>query len=601
MEMRGPRVTFIFGGSRYTAPSEGSLLEVGRALGLPFTSLCGGRGKCGKCRVRATGLISEPDPLEQELLTPEELARGVRLACRARAMGNVEVELDEEVLQDIGYREVPIPLDPVIQKAFLEITPPSLEDQRPDLERLEGAIGSPLHVPFELLHSLPSILREGEFKVTATLYLESPIPELLSLESKNSPGDLYGLALDIGTTTVAGYLVDLLTGKEVSRSSRLNAQASWGADVLSRVSFAGTPKGKRDLQSAIRKTILDIIIDCSEGIDPRYIYYVVVVGNSIMHHLFLGLDPVAIGRAPYTPVASRPFTIPAKELGLPLPYARVYSLPLIGGYVGADTVGVILATGLDQSQEIKLAVDIGTNGEIVLGSKGRLLACSAAAGPAFEGAHIKYGMRASPGAIDRVRLSSDVKVWTIGDIPPKGVCGSGLIDAVAEMLRTGIIDPTGRLRSREELHGRLPVSILDRIRDLDYEREFVLSKEPFISITQKDIRELQLAKGAILAGIRVLMAELGIEEGEISQVFLAGAFGNFIDKRSAETVGLIPRVPLEKIQGIGNGAGQGAKMVLLSRSARLRAEEIARKVNYIELSLHPLFQEEFMKGMAFEA
>jgi uncharacterized 2Fe-2S/4Fe-4S cluster protein (DUF4445 family) len=317
-----------------------------------------------------------------------------------------------------------------------------------------------------------------------------------------------------------------------------------------------------------------------------------------MHHLALGISPGSIAVSPYVSTTRDGLSLRASDLGLGLPNAWLYCPPLIGAYVGSDTLAVILATGMDESTELQLAVDIGTNGEMALGSRERLLACSAPAGPAFEGGEIRHGMRATRGAIDRVRIGEEVEIWTIGDAPPRGICGSGLIDALAQMVRSGIVDPRGRLRPRRELEGRLPPAVLDRVTGKEHTWELVLSREPYIAVTQHDVRQLQLAKGTILCGIRILLDELGVPSEGIRRVLLAGAFGNFIDRRSALGITLLPpEIPLERIQGVGNAAGQGSRMLLLSTAVRRRAEALARRVEYFELSKHPRFEEIFVDAL----
>ena len=358
--------------------------------------------------------------------------------------------------------------------------------------------------------------------------------------------------------------------------------------------------GLSDLQTAVVGTLNQIIGECCGQVDARRIYYMTVVGNSIMHHLALGITPATIAVSPYLPVIRDGLSVRAADLGIALPNAWVYFLPLIGAYVGADTLAVIMATELDQSEEMQLAVDIGTNGEMVLGSREHLLACSAPAGPAFEGAEIRHGMRASAGAIDRVRIGEDVRFWTIGDVPPRGICGSGLIDAVAQMVCRGVVDPRGRLLPRPLQENRLPQKLLRRLVGQDHTWEFVLSQDPYVAVTQEDVRKLQLAKATILCGVRILMDELGIDTSQIARVSLAGAFGNFVDKRSALGIGMLPpAIPPERILGVGNAAGQGSRMTLLSKSIRLHAERLARRVEYFELSKHPRFEEIFAESMGF--
>jgi uncharacterized 2Fe-2S/4Fe-4S cluster protein (DUF4445 family) len=596
------RVTFITRGARFSTEADASFLELARLVGLSLPSLCGGRGKCTKCRCQPRGPVTEPTALELEMLTEQELTRGIRLGCQARPLGGVELEIEQEVLDKGGYVELAVEPEPLLRKVFLELSAAALHDDLSDVERIQKGLGTPIRVGLETLRRLPAALRQDAFQVTAALWDPGDgVEELLAVEAGDTRERAYGIAFDIGTTSVVGYLIDLFSGKEIARSSRLNGQQAWGADVLSRASHAlEHAHGVTDLQTAIVGTLNQIIADCCTGVEPRHVYYMTVVGNPIMHHLVLGLTPTTIALSPYVPVTRDGLSVRATDLGISLPSARAYFLPLIGAYVGADTLAVIMATGLDESDEIRLAVDIGTNGEMALGSRDHILACSAPAGPAFEGAEIRQGMRASAGAIDRVRILEDVRVWTIGDTPPKGICGSGLIDALAQMVRRGIVDDGGRLLPQADLVGKLPPKVLERVVGQDYTWEFVLSWEPYVAITQDDVRQLQLAKGTILCGARILMDELGIGPSQIAQVFLAGAFGNFVDKRSALGIGMLPpAIAPDRILGVGNAAGQGSRMTLVSKSIRRRAETLARRVEYFELSKHPRFEEIFIDSMSF--
>jgi uncharacterized 2Fe-2S/4Fe-4S cluster protein (DUF4445 family) len=596
------RTTFISGGSRYSTEADATFLELARLVGLSLPSLCGGRGKCTKCRCQPRGAVTEPTALELEMLSEQELARGIRLGCQARPAGAVEIAIEEEVLDKGGYVEVAVKPDPVLRKVYLELPPATSHEDLSDAERIQKALGQPIRIDLETLRTLPAALRREGFRVTATLWDPGGgEPGLLSVEAGDTRERAYGIAFDIGTTSVVGYLIDLFSGKEVARSCRLNGQQAWGADVLTRASHAmEKPHGLADLQAAVVATLNQIVADCCTSVDPHHVYYTTVVGNSIMHHLALGLTPATIAVSPYAPVTRDGLTLRAADLGIALPNARADFLPLIGAYVGADTLAVVMATGLDESAEVRLAVDIGTNGEMALGSRNHILACSAPAGPAFEGAEIKQGMRATAGAIDRVRILEDVRIWTIGDAPPKGICGSGLIDALSQMVRRGIVNGSGRLLPRSDLEGRLSPKVLERIAGQGYTWEFVLSWDPYVAITQDDIRQVQLAKATILCGVRILMEELGIEAPQIAQVYLAGAFGNFVDKRSALGIGMLPLgVPPERIMGVGNAAGQGSRMALLSKAIRRRAETLARRIEYFELSKHPRFEERFIESMRF--
>jgi len=537
-----------------------------------------------------------------ELLSHEELAGGTRLACQTRPLGDVQVDIEEEVLEKGGYTEVSVAVEPPLRKVYLELSSPAPHDDLSDVERVRTALGVPLLVTPPLLRELPATLRRAGFRATVAVWTHDETgDELLTIEAGNTAARAYGIAFDVGTTSVVGYLVDLLTGREAARACRLNGQQPWGADVISRATHAlEAPRGVEELQAAVVDTLNRILADCCTTVDPGEVYYATIVGNPLMHHLALGITPATIAVSPYVAVSRDPLHMKATELGIALPNAWVYFLPLIGAYVGSDTLAVIMATGLDESDDICLAVDIGTNGEMALGSRERILACSAPAGPAFEGAEIRHGMRAAAGAIDRVRIRDDVRIWTIGDLPPRGICGSGLIDALNQMLHRGIVDPGGRLLPRPRLEGRLPASVLERVVGEDHTWEFVLSWEPRVVITQDDVRQLQLAKGTILCGIRILMDELGIDSSRLSAVSLAGAFGNYVDKRSALGIGMLPvDIPVDRIRGVGNAAGQGSRMTLLSRSIRQRAETLARKVDYFELSKHPSFEDMFVDSLAF--
>jgi uncharacterized 2Fe-2S/4Fe-4S cluster protein (DUF4445 family) len=600
--MRTRSTTFISRAGRHRTEADATLLELAGAAGLYLPSLCGGRGKCAKCRCQPHGPVTEPTALERELLTEAELHEGVRLACQARPLGEVEVSIEEEVLEKGGYTEIAVPPEPPLRKVYLELPEPTPHDDLADIERIRGALKTPLWGGPAVLRVLPTVLRQAGFRVTAAVWDHGAAgEELLSLEGGDRRDRAYGVAFDVGTTSVVGYLIDLFTGREIARSSRLNGQQPWGADVISRATHAlESPSGVADLQAAAVGTLNQILGDCCATVDPREVYYVTVVGNSLMHHLALGLTPATIAVSPYVAITRDPLQVRAADLGIALPNAWVYFLPLIGAYVGADTLAVIMATGIDESDEIRLAVDIGTNGEMALGSRDRILATSAPAGPAFEGAEIRHGMRAAMGAIDRVRIQEDVQTWTVGGVPPRGICGSGLIDALHQMVRWGIVDPGGRLLPRPILEGKLPAKVLDRVVGRDHAWEFVLSWEPRIVISQDDVRQLQLAKGTILCGIRILTDELGVNPGEISAVSLAGAFGNFVDKRSALGIGMLPSmISMDRIQGVGNAAGQGSRMALLSRSIRRRAETLARRVDYFELSKHPRFEDIFVESLAF--
>jgi uncharacterized 2Fe-2S/4Fe-4S cluster protein (DUF4445 family) len=389
----------------------------------------------------------------------------------------------------------------------------------------------------------------------------------------------------------------------------LNPQTRYGDDVVSRIQFSTQDeRGLQILQGEIVAALNKIIGDTTRaaGVLPENIYGMTVVGNTTMHHLFLGISPAALARSPYVPAATASLCLSAAELGIAIhPEAHVWVLPNIAGWVGADTVGVILATDLPNHEEIALAIDIGTNGEMALGSRKRLIACSTAAGPAFEGAHLSCGMRAADGAIDAVSIDGDVHWHAIGEGAPRGICGSGLVDLIAEMLRSGVIDSTGMMVASDALRTQGQAGLAERVTQEGRQREFSLVGPAEgaggypIRVTQRDVRELQLAKGAIRAGIEILMKELGIGPEDVRRVYLAGAFGNYIRPASALAIGLIPRFPNAETIPVGNAAGSGARMALLSTSARERASRIPTQVEYLELSGRPDFQEEFAAALLF--
>ncbi|MGQ9630983.1 MAG: ASKHA domain-containing protein [bacterium] len=589
-----------------------TILDAASSVGVQIDGPCGGRGICGKCRVKASDGLSDPTTAEKHHLLKGEMQEGFRLACQARIIQDTTVEipwvtklLGQSILDRGVGRHVE--LDPDVKKLPLKLPQPTLEDQRDDLRRVQEIVAGDgeLHISLEVLKKLPKLLRENDFRITVVL----ADGELVDVEGGDTSGRGYGISFDIGTTTVVGYLVDLITGEQVGVSSLMNPQVIYGDDVISRITYVSEREdGLRRLHEKIiggLNEIIDTVAD-KVSVDPHNIYEAVVVGNTCMHHLFLGLDPRNIAPTPFIPVASRGLCTKARDLGLRInPNARVHTLPNIAGYVGADIVGDILATNLWRSNDIKLLVDIGTNGEIVMGSRRRLISCSTAAGPAFEGARISQGMRAAAGAIDKVAIGEEVEYTTIGGAKARGICGSGLLDAVAEMIRVGVVDPTGRIADPGDPRISAGDGIRERIEDSEVGRRFLLVRgseadggKP-IYITQRDIRELQLGKGAIRAGIKILRKLLGIECDDISEVLLAGAFGNYLRKESAVAVGLLPEMPLEKIKSVGNSAGEGAKIALISKEERRLTEEIAHHVEYVELSAQPEFATEFAESMIF--
>lgn len=588
-----------------------TISDIATAGGIHIEGPCGGRGTCGKCRVIAQGELSQLSPNEREHLSSEEIEAGVRLACQTKLLSNATVQiprttrlLAQKILDHGVHPE--IPLDPDVRKIALKLDKPSLEDQRTDFERIKNALPGDggIQGELDLLRDLPGRIRAHDFQVTAVI----ADGELIAVEGGDTSTQTYGMAFDIGTTTVVGYLLHLTTGEELSVSARMNPQVIYGDDVISRIGFAAEHKdGLTKLHRKITNAVEEMALELCErtGVDPHRVYEMTLAGNTCMHHLFLGLDPKNIASIPFIPVVSESLSLHAKELNLNLhPRSKIHMLPNIAGYVGADIVADILSSRLYTRDQPTLLVDIGTNGEIVLSAGGKMMACSAAAGPAFEGARICCGMRGADGAIDQVVFDEDVSYTTIEGMAPRGICGSGLLDVIAEMLRTGIIDPMGRILSPED-QPTLPEPLRSRIAPGEQGSEFLLvraeetaSGRP-IRITQKDVRELQLAKSAIRTGIEILKEKMDVKDEELSDILLAGAFGNYLRKESALAVGLLPPVPVEKITPIGNAAGEGAKMVLLSREESRQAQKLARDVDYVELSAEPTFMDGFAMNMLF--
>lgn len=612
------RIRFLPDGTEAWVQAGSTLLEAAAAAHVAIDAPCGDRGICGKCKVRVEPACDDSDaaagnpsisclepPTLPELtsIQPEELAQGWRLACQARVAGDATVTVPERALQPAVVPLSQVVPQPYVRKLYLQLPEPTLEDSVSDATRLLRAISGRMAEPpleLSLLRALPRLLPSSTYKVTAVAVGD----RLVALEPGDTTSHCYGLAVDLGTTSVVVILADLLTGRTMGVETRLNLQANYGADVISRITHATTsPTGLRELQSAAVNSInhaLQALLDRT-GIERDRIYEAVVVGNSCMNHLLLGIDPASLASAPYQPVVSDPVSCEAHELGIAInPYGRVYTLPNVAGFVGSDTVAVILATAMHRSERIRLAIDLGTNGEIVLGNRDRLLTCSTAAGPAFEGARISSGMRAAEGAIERVWIrGGEVKTQVIGGGRAIGLCGSGLLDAVAQMRGAGIVNEGGRLVSADDAGEGVAPGLLHRLVRNDGTDGFVLARRgrrPVV-LTQGDVRELQLAKGAIRAGISILLKEYGIGEEDVEEILLAGAFGSYVNPASAKAIGLVPPLPIDRITAVGNAAGQGAVMALLSTDLREQATVIARRAEHVELSARPDFMDQFVEDL----
>jgi len=595
----------------YVLP-ETTIIEAAAQAEIILETPCGGKGHCGKCRVKIASGCPKPTEHDTKVFAADELAAGWRLACQTKLQKNAVIEVPQDVrffgqkiLVDGIARKVD--LDPSFRKIAVRVPQATLDDQTCDLDRVRQVLKAALPKPvvgLPFIRTLPFVLGTGD---QCTLLLKND--ELAAVEKDDTTSVCYGVAVDIGTTSVVGTLMDLTAGTEIATASRMNPQVSRGDDVISRLThITENAGGLSELHGLIVGCINDIIAELCETaeIAGDDIYEVCTVGNTTMNHIFLNVDPRGIGQSPFAAVVREGVNITAAEMGIRINRAgNVYASPNIAGFVGGDTVGVILATGMMHGSGVRLAIDIGTNGELVLAAQDRVVSCSTAAGPAFEGARIRQGMRAAQGAIDKVIFNDSVEVTTIGNAPARGICGTGLIDSVAEMVRTGIVDYTGRILDPAEFDA--PDFLKQRIVSRDGSNGFVLVPADkaygnrAVSLTQRDVREVQLAKGAIRAGIEILLKEMGLSSGDIDEVYLAGAFGNFIRRSMAKRLGLLPGIASEKIKFVGNAAGTGAKMLLAARKFREEAEIISRNVRYVELGGRPDFQEQFMMSMLFDA
>jgi len=595
------RVDFEPVGRRGQIRADETLSECARRYGIDLVSLCGGRGTCGRCKVQILeGLVTEATSNEINILSPQNLREGYRLACQTHCSSDIKVRLLPESLssqqrtQVEGIEGLVSPLPPVLFYD-IDLQAPTLSDFMADAERMFKALRKkqPVScdsVDIEVLRNLPSLLRTSNWEATVGIRGS----EVVALETAGSKR--LGLAIDLGTTKVAGYLVNLDDGRTLAAKGAMNPQISLGEDIVTRITLAIESEDEASrLQEMAVDAINSLAVElCLEiGSDPRKIFEAVVVGNTAMHHLFIGLPVDGLVASPYVPAIKSALDIKARDLGIRIaPGAYVHMLPNVAGFVGADHVAMLLATGLLQSQGLGLALDIGTNTEVSLCEGGEITSVSCASGPAFEGAHIKHGMRASSGAIEHLRLTDgSVEYQTIGGRKPVGLCGSGILDALAQLHLSGVVNHSGRMEEHP------------RVRDKDGEREFVLISEgerdglPAISISQKDIRQLQLAKGAIRTGIKLLVEYRGHSEQEISKVIVGGAFGSYIDLNSAVSIGLLPSLPFECFQQVGNAAGMGAKQCLVSIDKRLQAKDIAAHISYLELATIPHFSETFVREM----
>ncbi len=589
-----------------------SILEAAASANIVMEAPCGGKGLCGKCKIKIIEGQMSASPTEEKVLGKEAVSSGFRMSCQSKINSDCKIlipaqtRLSAQKILTLGI-EGEKQIHPSVWKKYTELPPATLDNQISDLDLIRKNVGEKFCVDIYILRKIRNFLKKQDYKCTCVF----SDGELINLEPGDTTGINYGVAFDIGTSTVVSALLDANTGKELALTARMNPQAIYGDDVVSRIQFIINNKdGLERLHLSIIGTMNEMIQEMasSAGISVEQIYKIVLCGNSTMQHIVLKISPEGLGFVPFSLVFREGTDVKAKKLGLQIsPNGTVCVFPNIGGFVGGDTVSVILSTRQHESEKIRLSVDIGTNGEIVLGNRKRLISASTAAGPAFEGARISQGMRASAGAIEKVIFAEDVLVNTIANQPPCGICGSGLIDAVAEMVRTGVIDKTGRIQSPDVLKGKIPEKIAERMisskRGFDFRlvnAENTRAGHP-VYITQKDIRELQLGKAAIFAGIKILEKQYGITDEDISEVFLAGGFGNFIRRSNAKRIGLIPDIASERIRFVGNAALSGARLLLLSRKLHGVVEDISTETEYIELSVSRDFQDKFADAMLFSA
>ena len=601
MIARKLEVTYLPYDRTTRVPAGTTVFSAAHWIGLPIDSTCGGRGTCGKCKVRVLEGLPDASPADHRLLRPQEIADGWRLSCQAPIYDDMTCEVPQLLrvpkAATMGLGRLVI-LDPNVRKVYLELSEPSLHDQRSDVARLKDALteeGHDMVASVAVLRTMPSVFREAGFKVTAVLAGE----HLVAVEPGDTTGECFGIAFDVGTTTLVGTLMNLRTGMAASVSSTLNGQAPFGADVISRISHGmNGPEAIVELRDAVVAT-MNLILDelyRETGVSLMRTYEAVVVGNVTMLHLLLGIDPTPLSMSPFTPAFMDQLSVESRDVGLNIhPQGYVQTLPALGAYVGADIVAGVLATGVVREDRMRVFVDVGTNGEIVLGNAQRSLATAAPAGPAFEGSQIRCGMRATTGAIEGVTLGDRVELQVIGgDVAPQGICGSGLVDAVAQLLLAGLMEHSGRLRLTDDVPHH---PLRDRLIDVDGVRAFLLADGVYL--TQRDIRELQFAKGSIATGIKVLMDILGVTADQLDEVLLGGSFGSYLNPESAKVIGLVPPVDVDRIIAVGNSAGEGAKIALLSYRERQVAFELPARIEYVELSGRSDFNDSFISVLGF--
>ena len=614
---RTARVTFVDTpsgeGARAVDVAIGAtLLDAAHGAGIEIAATCGRRGRCRSCRVKVlSGELPPPTLQDTVQLGHEAVQERFRLSCQTTVVGDVtamatppKAEAGHKILGGGDRRSLDaVGLDCGVKRHVIAAEAPMDENhQTSDIEQILAQLPPSTNpdVSLDVIRKVPEALRSQGGRMTVSVFND----EIVDIEPGATPDAMYGMAFDIGTTSVVGTLIDLSSGEQLAAVGSINPQTSYGGDLMSRIAFAQFDHKKLAL---LRGRILAAINDFIEeacataGIDGDRIYKIVIVGNTCMHHVFLGIDVSYVGLAPYAPTMRRPLVVPAADIPLKkAPNARVCFLPIVAGFVGADTIGAILATRIHETDGIRCLVDIGTNGEVVMGGKGGLMACSAPAGPAFEGGQIKHGMRGAVGAIEAVSIGEDVECRVIGDAPALGICGSGLIDATAKMLQAGVLDGGGRLQLADI--DALPPKVRERIVPDGKGRAFVLvpgaetANGEDVTLTQMDIRQLQLAKGAIYAGVLMLQRIMDVPDEKIDELLLAGGFGNYVNIDSAVKIRLLPPLAPERITYVGNAALRGAEMALLSEAERRSTEDIARRIEHVALATRMEFQEIFVEA-----
>ncbi len=608
------KITFQPAGRTLSVAKGDTLFNIAADGGVHVNTTCGGGGSCGECKVRFDQDPPEPSPLDYMHLSAGEIGEGYRLSCQVTAVRDIEVHVpptgdpaDAVILH--GGLERKVALQPNIRKIYVPYANPREFQNISDWDRVRRILPRkmrPTDISLRLLRQLPAV---GRAKQGMTLTMAGR--DVIALEAGNTVARQYGVAFDIGSTTVVGFLIDLATGEEAAVASAVNEQRIYGDDIIARLAKAQrSPDGLARLNGMIVGQLNGLLKQLAEqaGIGLEDIFEVTVVGNMAMHHFLLRLDSTYLGLSPYAPVIREAFTVCAGDLDLDLGQeVPIFILPNIAGFVGSDTVAVALASQVGESKDNRIAIDVGTNGEMVLGYQRNLIACSAPAGPALEGARIKMGMRAAVGAIDHVWIEDDVRVSVIDDVAPVGICGSALIDIAAQLSIAGLLNSSGAYVRHADLPSSLSQKLRDRLIEGEKRRDtyFVLARageagaEREIVFTQQDVREMQLAKGAIRAGTMVLLQRAGLADEDLDQVLLAGAFGNFLDPANARRCGLTPQVPVERITSVGNAAGVGAKLALVSVLQRRNAIRIAQRTKHYQLSGSDEFQKAFAVAMQF--